>query len=295
MNYKQFIEAVKSGLITQVGPNHKVVIKTNLKNNDIEKVGVIIKNIDEELVPTIYLEEYYQMYLEGKSIEEIVDDIILLSATAELPDIEFLHHITELGVVRNKLMCRVINKEYNQEFLKEVPYREVLDWAMVYYVLIDITKEGCISTKVSHDLLQKWEISEDELHEISMENIRNTFPYRVRSITDMILCQSGEELKAITEKEDLMYSISNDHIHYGAVSILDKELQEALYEKLNGEYYIFPSSVHDIIVSSAEHEQDKDVLLDMVKSGNQCIDSPEDILSYHVYHYTKESGLRILY
>lgn len=295
MNYKQFVEAVKLGLIGQVGSDREVILKRNLKNNDIEKVGVIIKGKEEQLVPTIYLEEYFQMYSQGKSIEEIVDDIILLSATAKVPDIEFLNNIEEFEVVKNKIMCKVINKEYNKEFLEDVPHKEVLDWAITYYLLIDITQEGCISTKVSYDLLKRWEISEEELYEIAMENTSTTFPYKVRAISEMIFCNNMEELKAITDKEDLMYSISNDHLHYGAVSILDEKLQNVLFEKLGGDYFIFPSSVHDVIVSSTKYLQEKEALLDMVKEGNLCIDAPEDLLSYHVYQYSKKRGLEILY
>lgn len=294
MNYKEFTETVRDSLSGLIGLDREVMLKTNLKNNDIEKQGVIIKSPKQELSPTIYLEEYYQVYLSGKSIDEIVDDIILLSETAQLPDIDLVHNLTDFNKVKDKIMCRVINKQYNQEFLKSVPYRDFLDWAINYYILIDVVEDGCITTKVTKDLQEKWNVSENQLYEIAKENVSKTFPYKVRCVSDMFTCSDLSELCEFTEKEDMMYSVSNDSLHCGAVSIIDEELQERLYDKIGGDYYLFPSSIHDVIVSSTEYMQDKEELRDIVKSGNQYVESPEEILSYNVYKYTREDGLAIL-
>ena len=46
-----------------------------MKNNGKERTGILIEMPGINISPTIYLEEYYESYVAGRKIEQIVDDI----------------------------------------------------------------------------------------------------------------------------------------------------------------------------------------------------------------------------
>lgn len=54
----------------------KATVYTAVKNNDTRRTGVILETPGINLSPTIYLEEFYESYLGGKTINEIVDELL---------------------------------------------------------------------------------------------------------------------------------------------------------------------------------------------------------------------------
>lgn len=71
--------------------------------------------------------------------------------------------------------------------------------------------------------------------------------------------------------------------------MLYKEYLEIAAKKMNGDFYILPSSIHELLavpVSTAEIEE----LRQMVKEVNDNEVAPEEILGYEVYRYNRETG-----
>ena len=71
--------------------------------------------------------------------------------------------------------------------------------------------------------------------------------------------------------------------------MLYKEYLEIVAERMNGDFYILPSSIHELLavpVSNTGLEQ----LREMVKEVNDNVVAPEEILGYEVYRYNRETG-----
>lgn len=86
-----------------------------------------------------------------------------------------------------------------------------------------------------------------------------------------------------------MYVLTNARKLHGANIMLYKEYLEIAAEKMNGDFYILPSSIHELLavpVSTAEIEK----LRQMVKEVNDNEVAPEEILGYEVYRYNRETG-----
>ena len=58
--------------------------------------------------------------------------------------------------------------------------------------------------------------------------------------------------------------------------------------KVGSDLYIIPSSVHEVLLLPNNIEYDKDYLTDLVKEVNSGELSTEDILSDHVYYYSRK-------
>ena len=78
MTYYQFVQAVEKKVKSQVKESHAVHIHTAQKNNGVWRKGLTIEEKGINIAPTIYLEEYYQQFQQGSSLESIAADIMNL-------------------------------------------------------------------------------------------------------------------------------------------------------------------------------------------------------------------------
>ena len=85
--------------------------------------------------------------------------------------------------------------------------------------------------------------------------------------------------------------LTNKDRTYGASVILNPGLLCALSHKYNSNFYIIPSSVHELIlvIDDADHfdENKANDLYEMVKFVNITEVDPEDVLSDNLYYYNR--------
>lgn len=62
-------------------------------------------------------------------------------------------------------------------------------------------------------------------------------------------------------------------------------------EKLGGDFYILPSSIHEILLVPDNGDKTADDLRDMVREVNATQVSPEEKLTDNVYHYDSKEHI----
>lgn len=62
-------------------------------------------------------------------------------------------------------------------------------------------------------------------------------------------------------------------------------------EKLGGDFYILPSSIHEILLVPDNGDKAADDLRDMVREVNATQVSPEEKLTDNVYHYDSKEHI----
>ena len=87
-----------------------------------------------------------------------------------------------------------------------------------------------------------------------------------------------------------MYVLSNKSKLNGSGCLFYHNLLHNLCEKLECDLYILPSSIHEVILIPAYDHDSYDELTSMVKEVNSTQLSKEEILSDHVYFYSRETG-----
>ena len=76
MEYREFVCAAIETMNQKEGKNgiqareHRAV-----KNNGKIRVGLLLQETGSNLFPTIYLEEYYEKFQKGETLEQIVSEI----------------------------------------------------------------------------------------------------------------------------------------------------------------------------------------------------------------------------
>ena len=92
-------------------------------------------------------------------------------------------------------------------------------------------------------------------------------------------------------REDMpLYVLTNTRGFYGAAAILYEGLLEQCVRKFPGDVFVIPSSVHELLLVSAEDVWSAQEMTEMIRCVNQTGVAPEEILSDHVYIYRKNLG-----
>ena len=89
---------------------------------------------------------------------------------------------------------------------------------------------------------------------------------------------------------DQMYVLSNKFRNYGAACIAYPNVLEMIGQILKKDYYILPSSVHEVIIVPYSEIYVCSKLDEMVREINSTQVEEEDVLSNHVYLYDRVSG-----
>ncbi len=87
-----------------------------------------------------------------------------------------------------------------------------------------------------------------------------------------------------------MYVLTNTERRYGAVNLLYPEILKAAAGRLNGDFYVLPSSVHECMLVPVSTGAVATDLQQMVREINQACVAPEEVLGDSIYCYERETG-----
>lgn len=296
LTYEEFKEVIREKAEAETGCG--AVVSKVFKNNGITYDGLIIMALDCNVSPTIYLNEYYDLYVENVDAKsraiEFVWEKIYSIYKENLPKFDFdVSQFADFEKMKEKVRVRLVNTELNKERLSDIANVPFLDLSIIFYVWIDsgACKNGSITIHKEH--LKLWGKTEEELLEIALENSRNE--YALATLTDLVKEMSGEEIKGLCE-DDLkslipMYVISNSTRVFGASAILYPNALKHFAETFHcTRVIIISSSVHEGILVPCEESEDIECYNRMVEQVNESMLQPEEILSNHVYVYNRNSG-----
>lgn len=291
MNYYQFIQTVEMKVKKEVKDNVSVYIHTNVKNNGIKRYGITLVEQGINISPTIYLEEYYQQFEEGSSMETIVKDILRLYGKIRFERSWEGENLKDYPHIRGKIIYRLINREANKELLREVPFVEFMDLAVVFYVLLEVSHYGMATMMIRNEHLKMWNTTKEEIYQYAKRNTEILLPDEFKTMRAVI-----EELTGWKESvgKDIMYILSNELRSFGAAAILYEGILKRIGDRLGENYYVLPSSVHEMIIIAQSEAPKKEELSEMVTEINQTQVEPEEVLSNHAYFYDREQEKLLL-
>ena len=206
---------------------------------------------------------------------------------------------TDFSNVRNRICYKLVNAERNKEMLSDMPHIRILDLALVFYVLLNIDKDGTQTIAVRNYMQDIWKVSTETLYEEAKQNTSRLFPCDIKPMRDIIRemmelemdKDSVDEYFDMMPEEDVpveMYVISNKFRISGAVAIFYKDVLKNLANQLDCDLYILPSSIHETIAVPASMGTPEE-LAEMVHDANMNVVQLSERLSNQVYHYDKDA------
>lgn len=254
--------------------------------NVTEKDGLIGMNIN--------LDERYQDFKDG------VDYGIMTRIAADeleegfnmLDRAEMASLSTDYNAVKDKLSLEVISTEKNKELLETVPHEQMEDMSVVYRVRLSEKENQLDSILVTNSMLENYGITADQLKTDALENAPKVFPVEVKGMTEVLADSMGmtpEELSG--GQPEIMYVASVESRVKGAGVLAYPDFLEDAAEKLGGDFYVLPSSIHEIILVKDEGQFSSKELEDMVIDVNASVVNPKDQLTDTAYHYDSKDHI----
>ena len=170
MNYQLFVSTINQQLSEQLGPQLNTNIHTALKNNGKERTGITISEHDTNISPTIYLEEFYVQYCNGRKITEIVNSLVQLYQEVRFKNSWEVEQIHDYNRAKSKIVYKLIHREDNAALLKDIPFIPYLDLAIVFYLILETTEKGTATLLITNELQQFWGVSLEELYSTASQN-----------------------------------------------------------------------------------------------------------------------------
>ena len=87
-----------------------------------------------------------------------------------------------------------------------------------------------------------------------------------------------------------MYVLSNKARVQGAACILYPGILKDFAAAIRSDFYILPSSIHEVILLPAQGEEDREALKQMVREVNASQVEREEVLSDSVYYFDREQN-----
>lgn len=293
MNYVEFQEKITVALSEQLPEGTTVTTKTVLKNNDVERVGLLIAWKDSNLSPVLYLDYYYAMYEGGRDFDEVVNEMRAVCMQNQMKHDIDTGFFTDWSMAREKITLRLVNFEENKRRLEQMPYRRFLDLTVIYQYVVEAKNDGVASIIINNFHMESWNVKEADLYECACRNYPRMMPVAVKSMNQLLgelFEQDIEDVPGdVLHDSAQMYIVTNKSLHNGAASMLFfKEIKET-YEVFQQDLYILPSSVHEILVLP-QMLGNVDELRQIVCEVNETLEK-EDRLSNQVYRYCCGSGI----
>ncbi len=281
MKKEEFGEKVKEELLRRMGGKVTISIQNVKKNNNVTYLGMLIQQGNSNISSTIYLDEFYQSFQLGEGFDKIVEKISKVYQRGKVKAPINMDFFQDFEKVKDRIAYRIINTKRNQELLEQIPHIEFLDLSICFYYAFSHEElgEGMILIHNSH--MKMWGTTYQELMQLAEENTPKLFPYLIVSM-DMIL-QSFDAVE-----EDVaapLFILTNKQRCQGAVCMLYDKVLENIAEKLQGNFYILPSSIHEVILLKDKGDEDPKELHEVIEGANSTQLLTEEILSEYPYYY----------
>lgn len=271
------LEALVNGVNDRMD-GYTVTPREVRKNNDLVLQGLIIGKEGEMVAPTVYVNRHLDKIEKHEmSVNEAVDDIVQMVIKSEqehsndFDDIEKI--ITDKAEILKRVHRAVCNTEKNADRLKGMPHKDFLDLSITYRIFL--SDSGTIEVK--DELTKHSGVTLEELDEAGRKNDKDE--WKMANLSELM----GPLPDGIDEPPFIV--LTNRKSMYGAGIIADEEFLQKVAERIGGDFFILPSSVHEVLALPDMDGMNPDDLTVMVKEVNAREVTDDEVLADHVYKF----------
>ena len=285
LNIDDFGVLLADGTKDTLGEDYSVEYKEVIKNNGVVYHAIVIKKNIENIAPTIYIDELFREYLKGRKIKALTESVVQFyhrcGAGREV-EVDFFKDFSK---VCENLSFKVINLEKNQKMLSDVPYRQVVDLAMVPICNVKNRAIGSGNIMIHKRHLEMWEISEEELWENVFEYTHKASPVKTVKLCEFVSDRTGIPFE---DYLDNVMVVTNKEMQHGASAAFYPGVLRGLAKDFDSDLVMIPSSVHEtIVMPSYMAGTGEFTIAQMIREVNDKVVSDEEILSDNAYYYNR--------
>lgn len=259
--------------------------------------GILFKKTGLECAPTFYVEDFYNAYRSGAPVSELSRNAVDAAVRSmDLAGLLARDSMEMLGAPDN-LRVRMLSKSRNKDYLKGKPFRE-LGCGFVYIAEIGFGEYGAV---ITDELIKGYRMSVDELFDRALRNTMESYPAILNDLGWSVM-GGPEECENLLEGPAGMapagvgpgFVLTNSSFFWGAGALFYPGVIGRIHELLDGDFYVLPSSVHELILLAADG-QDPRRLADLIRSANRTVVKENEVLAEDLFICDPDGLHRVSY
>lgn len=214
--------------------------------------GMTVRPEASEIGATLNLKEFYETLGSGLSVEDVLDSIARAvdRAIRHMPQYD-AQMLADYDRMRDTLTIDLVPVAGNEEKLAQIPHKNVEDMALVYRFEEESSVYGTASILVTNDMLAIYDITADQLHADAMEAAVRNRPAKLQNMDDIMREMLGDMSGLfLTDEPSPIWVATVDNGQHGAGVIQYPGFLDQAAETLGGDFYVLPSSVHEVLLVS---------------------------------------------
>lgn len=283
MNYDHFILSITGCIEEKLEGSATVELQEILKINGVVAKGISIRKQGEKIAPVIYLQDFYEKFLQGATLEQLTEEILRQNREVQFVPEWNYEEILDFEKVKTKIIYRLINTEQNEKLLRDVPNLPVYDLSIVFYLMISESDVGRCSVLIRNSHLDYWKLPISVLYQCARQNTPRLLPHVMMPMEAYAPKYAG----GVVAPSPLIV-LSNSRGMNGAGVILYDRMPEKIYRYVGGKYYLIPSSIHEFLIVPWEPFLSVESIKEMVREVNENHVAKDEVLSDHVYYFDGE-------
>ena len=170
-----------------------------------------------------------------------------------------------------------------KKYLEDKPYKQFEDLAIIYKLNFNIGNNEKGSATVTLSMMERLGFTKEELHQFAIEKFPLNAPCSIENLSDA-LRRTEPDLFADLPESPLTI-VTNKEGVLGAGSVFCPGVLEKCTNVMNGNFYVLPSSIHEMLICREGDTLGLEKLKEIVCVANETEVRKEEFLSDNVYHY----------
>lgn len=250
--------------------------------NGVDFIGLSDRSGGGSVSATMYVNDLYEA---GKTVDEAADIIRQSFAKHKVPkSIDLNLESYEANMDKFSLrLYKAGNQNPDTVFISAAKYG-FEDLVIVPTIIVNIGFDGTGSVQLTTKIVDEWGVDINTIISKALKNVEKVATFKTLRETLIEMVGEDDPFK-IPEGGPQQYVVTNASRVNGAAAILT--MGEKLHEMFPDGYYVLPSSLHEVLVVPAMHNNinEKASFDAMVKEVNETQVAPVDVLSDHAYYF----------
>ncbi len=310
MSKQDFFEYVKDYVTEHLPQNlshTEVTLSEVFKQNDQQLTGLHFFDPDGRISPVIYLDNFYERYQSGENADNLAREVentmsdLFDRAMPPIDVVQVAETVSDYSKVKGALSIHLCDTELNAHRLQALVHHEISDYSMTYHIQHP-NMETAVAVRPI--MLDSWGITAEQLQADAIATQRESqtpvlidfnammmSTFHGEAAPDNLLASDAEISPPEMGVPYKMYVLTNESERYGASLLAQEDVLAQIGEKFGADYYILPSSIHEVIlIPNSSDEISIDELSSMVSNANETTISADELLSGKVQYYDRASA-----
>ena len=270
-----------------IGKDGFISVRNTGKRYDYSFYGMDLSEIDNgHLYETaITMEEAIEMILRDSEFvsEQPLPDLFAVDSDCFEALVK-----GEYDILKDHLFMRVSSKEKLSDVLCYLPHVSMEDLTITFHILLGRGSTASVSICVNFKLMKSCGVYMQQLYEDAQKNAPKIVPVKIENLETMLSKRDdGIPGTEGVPAQDILpiIVVTNEEAYFGSAAFFYPGVMDQIGHMLKGDYYILPSSLHEMLAVPDCLRDSYMELKELVRNINDSSVQPKDRLTDNVYHY----------